>query len=147
MIVLGFIIGVLIFGLIYILIENSDKYGTGWLYEKANNCDTGNLGFLHNKWAEFFQDEDYTCFMGGDVPYGLKFKYYGATWQLAGASELYWVYSEFKGISKEQPEYKSSWNYWRNDFASMKYIMENHPNLRNVRKGLKAEDKRPEIIR
>lgn len=141
--IIGFLLGLLIFFLIYTIIRKADKYQTGRMYEKANNFRMGQLGYLYHKWAEFFDDEDY---MDG-IPYGLKFKYYGGTWQLAGASELYWVCQSFNGMGKESPEYKSSWNYFRNDFESMKYIMENHPNLRDARKRLKPEDKRPEIIR
>jgi hypothetical protein len=97
---------------------------------------------LGEKWAEFFEDEYYIDV----IPYGLTFSYYGGTWQLASASELYWVCKGFKGIKYEKPEYKSSYNYFRNDFKSMKYIMENHPNLRNARKRLKPEDKKPKIV-
>jgi hypothetical protein len=65
---------------------------------------------------------------------------------LGRASELYWVNSSFRGMEKEEPEYNSRWNYWRYDFQSMKYIMENHPNLQDLRKRLNPEDKTPKII-
>ena len=123
-----------------------DKYKAGRLYEFMNNDSVGDLGFLYNKWSEFFKDE-HLMWESRGVPYGLKFKYYGGTWQLGGASELYWISSSFRGIAKETPVYSSHWNYWRNDFESMKYIMENHPNLREERKRLKKEDKIPIIIK
>lgn len=144
-VLLGILAFLLIVLLIISLIKKFDKYNTSRLYEIANNYRMGDLGYLYNQWAEFFKDEDFMA-ENGRVPYGLKFKYYGGTWQLGGASELYWVHGSFQGMQKETPEYKSSWNYWRYDFKSMKHIMENHPNLRDARKKLKAENKKPKII-
>lgn len=140
--VIGFLSGILVFYLIFFAIKRIDRYNTGKIYELSNNYRMGDLGYLYNKWAEFFKNESFRR----SIPYGLRFKYYGGIWQLGTASELYFVSSSFQGIGKETPEYKSSWNYWRYDFKSMKYIMENHPNLRNARKTLKKEDRKPIII-
>jgi hypothetical protein len=144
--IIGFILGVIFFLLAFVLIERLikkiDKYKTSKIYELANNYRTGNVKYLSNKWAEFFKDENYMRGFSNRV----TFKYYGGTWQLNGVSELYWVNQSFRGIKEEEPEYKSDWNYWRNDFKSMKYIMENHPNLDYARKKLKLEDKIPKII-
>lgn len=126
----------------YALLNLFDKYGTGIVYEMQTRGRTGDLGYLQNAWAEFFNEERFMSAYGG-MPYKVIFKYYGGTWIIVHSSELYWVCSSFNGIEKESPQYKSSWNYWRSDFKSMKYIMENHPNLIDVRKNLTPKDKKP----
>jgi len=104
------------------------------LHELLHYAHTGNLGFLIDQWSLFFRIKLYNI-------NNLRFKYYGGTWLLKDASELYWIYD-----SGESLVYKSSWNYWKNDFKSMIYIMQNHPNLDYVRVNLSKKDKKPKIL-
>lgn len=139
---IGFLIGLLISFFLYKLFKGGfSKYGTSKLYEWANNWRYGQLGFLYNHWNKFFEGR----FPNG-VPYGTTFKYYGGTWMLRGESKLYWIHKNFTGQHGDGPEYQSHWNYARNDFKSMMYIMQNHPNLREARMNLKPEDYKPIII-
>ena len=139
---LGMIVGVMIWLLIFWVYSKSDKYKTGRIYERSNNYRMGDLGYLYHKWAEFFKRMS----MMDGMSRAIKFRYYGGTWLIVNGSTLYWVHGKFGGEHSEKPTYKSSWNYWRNDFRSMKYIMENHPNLRTERENLKPEDKKPKIV-
>ena len=141
--VIGFLISmIMVWVLIPFLYNKYDKYGTGRIYELLNNYRMGNLGYLYHKWGEFFKSMSMTFGMSRSV----KFRYYGGTWLIINGSTLYWVHSKFRGEQNETPEYKSSWNYWRNDFRSMKYIMENHPNLQRERKNLSRVDSCPKLI-
>ena len=122
---------------LYILYKIFDPYKTSYIYEAITW--RGDIWYLSNEWAKFFNDRSLTYEFGRGVPYGTKFTYYGGTWMIGSDAELYWVHRYFKGIEQEKPEYKSSWNYWRYDFRSMKYIMENHPNLSDARKKLTSK--------
>ena len=131
--------------ILYIAYKIFDPYKTSYIYEALTRY--GDIWYLSNKWAKFFKDNSLTYEHGRGVPYGTKFTYYGGTWMIGGDAELYWVHQYFKGIGHDKPEYKADWNYWRRDFKSMKYIMENHPNLSDKRKSLTSKDKIPKIIK
>lgn len=107
-------------------------------FKRINRRGLGELGVLRIYWERFF-NRDFP--MG--PPYGITFKYYGGTWRLKGDHELYWI----SAGNKENLTYKSWWNSADNDFQSMVYIMENHPNLIEPRENLTVEDYTPIIIK
>lgn len=107
--------------------------------EYINKGHTGDLGFLLESWSHFFKQ--YRTRSGYIT---VRFKYYGGTWELRGASSLYWVHNNFNE-KIDQPTYKANWNYFRQDFRSMIHIMRNHPNLQHIK--LTKEDKKPVIIK
>lgn len=137
------VVGIMILILLMLMTHGRlfDTYGTSVIFEKLNNHRTGQVKFLWNKWAEFFQDKQYE-----NGFYKVTFRYYGGIWHLAQEDHLFWIWEHEGRNPILDPVYKSKWSYFRYDFNAMKYIMENHPNLIHKRNHLKPEDKKPIIV-
>lgn len=93
--------------------------------------------------SKFFNRPDWS----NGLPHHVKFTYYGGTWILESfSSKLFWIHKQFTSTDTERPLFLSHWNYWRNDLRSLKYIMKNHPNLKEKRYSLSSEDKVVKIL-
>lgn len=93
--------------------------------------------------SKFFNRPDWQ----DGLPHQIEFTYYGGTWILEPfSSKLFWIHRGFSSTETESPDFLSHWNYWRNDMKSLKYIMKNHPNLREKRYSLSYEDKKVKIL-
>ncbi len=113
------------------------RYGIGLLCEWLRSGRTGDCGFFHEAAEDFF---------GYKTASIVEFDYYGGRWILDYFVNvrLYWVSQSGPSLT-----YRSDWNYWRHDMASILYIMRNHPNLRERRAELDMDGKlhdRPRII-